>query len=210
MKVNYNIEMEKILDNIDKDNPPKLLLHSCCGPCSSAVIERLEPFFDLTVLYYNPNIDTYKEYKKRSEEQIKLIECLGLKDKVNVKILDYDKDSYYEAVKGYEDFGEGSIRCVKCFNLRLSKTAEIAKKENFDYFTTTLSISPHKDSQILNKLGASIGEKYGVSYLFSDFKKKNGYKRSVELSNMFNMYRQDYCGCEFSKREMEERDKEKY
>lgn len=203
MKINYNLKMENIIKNIDLDNPPSLLLHSCCGPCSSAVIERIEPFFNLTVLYYNPNIDTATEYKKRSDEQIELIKNLKLEQRVSVRVLDYNPDDFYNAVEGFEDLPEGSSRCIRCFKLRLERTAIIAKKENFDYFTTTLSISPHKNSQILNKLGEYISKKYGVNYLFSDFKKKNGFKRSIELSNKFNMYRQDYCGCIFSKKEME-------
>lgn len=204
-KINYNLEMEKILKNIDLNNKPTLLLHSCCGPCSSAVIERIAPFFKLQILYYNPNIDTYEEYMKRAKEQIKLIGKFGLEDKVKVKIIDYEKDEFLKAVKGYEDKGEGSERCISCFNLRLTKTAMLAKEGNFDYFTTTLSVSPYKDSQILNKLGGYLGKIYGVDYLYSDFKKKNGYKRSIELSNKFNMYRQCYCGCEFSEREREEK-----
>lgn len=200
-KINYNLEMEKVLKTIDLNNKPSLLLHSCCGPCSSAVIERLAPFFKLQVLYYNPNIDTYQEYMKRAGEQIRFIKEFGLEDEVKVQVIDYDKDAFLEAVKGYEHYKEGSVRCVKCFNLRLSKTAELAKAGNFDYFTTTLSISPWKDSQVLNKLGNHLGEIYGVNYLYSDFKKKNGFKRSVDLSNKFNMYRQCYCGCEFSEEE---------
>lgn len=205
MKINYNLEMENIIKKFDINNLPSLLLHSCCGPCSSAVIERIAPFFKLTILYYNPNIDTLDEYRKRSKEQIELIKNLELDREVSVRVLDYKSDDFYNAVKGFENMPEGSGRCVRCFKLRLEKTAQITRDEKFDYFSTTLSISPHKDSQVLNKLGKYIGDKYNVNYLFSDFKKKNGYKRSVELSQKFNMYRQDYCGCIFSKKEMEKR-----
>lgn len=200
-KINYNLEMEKIINKIDLQNKPTLLLHSCCGPCSSAVIERLYPYFKLQVLYYNPNIDTYEEYMKRAKEQMRFIKEFGIADQVKVQVLEYDKDAFLKSVQGYEHGGEGSSRCLKCFNLRLSKTAQLAKEGDFDYFTTTLSISPWKDSQVLNKLGNYLGNIYGVTYLYSDFKKKNGFKRSVELSNKFNMYRQCYCGCQFSQEE---------
>ncbi|MDO5715975.1 MAG: epoxyqueuosine reductase QueH [Tissierellia bacterium] len=203
-KENYHLKMENIIRQIGNKRP-KLLLHSCCGPCSSAVIERLAPHFHLTVFYYNPNIDTKKEYEYRAKEQQTLVKKLGLSHDIDVKIAIYDSKEYYEFVKGFEKEPEGGKRCTRCFRLRLEKTAQVAKEEEYDYFTTTLSISPHKDSQRLNRLGHRIGEKYGIDYLYSDFKKKNGYSRSVELSKAFDMYRQDYCGCVFSKREMEER-----
>lgn len=197
-KINYNLEMEKIIKKIDLNNKPKLLLHSCCGPCSSAILERINEYFDIDIFYYNPNIDSSEEFYRRADEQKDLVENLNLKD-VDVKVVKYNHDEFLDYVKGFEKYDEGGARCFKCYKQRMERAAVYAKENNYDYFTTTLSISPHKDSQILNKLGGYISEKVGVKYLFSDFKKKNGFKRSVELTDKFNMYRQDYCGCEFSK-----------
>ena len=192
--------MEKVIKNISGEDKPKLLLHSCCGPCSSAVLERIEGYFDIDVFYYNPNIDSSDEFYRRSDEQIKLVEDLGLDDKIDVKVIKYKHQEFLNYIKGFEKYEEGGARCFRCYRQRLEETAKYAAKNNYDYFTTTLSISPHKDSQILNRLGKFLSEKYKVNYLFSDFKKKNGFKRSVELTDKFNMYRQDYCGCEFSRR----------
>ena len=207
--INYNVEMEKVIEGIDIKKPKKLLLHSCCGPCSSAVLERLNEYFEITVLYYNPNLDTEEEFNRRSEEQLHLIEKLPQKNKINFIRADYRKEDYDEKVKGFEEEKEGGYRCTLCFELRLEETAKMAREMDFDYFTTTLSISPYKNSKLLNKIGDKISKKYEVDYLYSDFKKKNGYKRSVELSKEYNMYRQDYCGCEYSKLETEEREKNK-
>lgn len=200
-KINYQREMEKIIDNTSSDNKPKLLLHSCCGPCSSAVIERVAPHFQLTVFYYNPNIDTKAEYEYRAKEQIRLIEKMDLKHSVNVWVEEFTPQDYNRMIQGWENEPEGGRRCTKCFRLRLEKTALAAKANHFDFFTTTLSVSPHKNSQLLNQLGLYIGEKFGIAYLPSDFKKKGGYQRSVELSKQFEMYRQDYCGCVYSKQQ---------
>ena len=193
--------MEKVIKNISGEDKPKLLLHSCCGPCSSAVLERIEGYFDIDVFYYNPNIDSADEFYRRSDEQIKLVEDLGLDDKIDVKVIKYNHQEFLSYIKGLEKYEEGGARCFRCYRQRLEETAKYAADNNYDYFTTTLSISPHKDSQILNRLGKFLSEKYKVNYLFSDFKKKNGFKRSVELTDKFNMYRQDYCGCEFSRGE---------
>lgn len=193
--------MEKIIKNISGEDKPKLLLHSCCGPCSSAVLERIEGYFDIDVFYYNPNIDSADEFYRRSDEQIKLVEDLGLDDKIDVKVIKYNHQDFLSYIKGFEKYEEGGARCFRCYRQRLEETAKYAAENNYDYFTTTLSISPHKNSQILNRLGKFLSEKYKVNYLFSDFKKKNGFKRSVELTDKFNMYRQDYCGCEFSRGE---------
>ncbi len=198
-KINYNLEMENIIKNIG-ENKPKLLLHSCCGPCSSAVLERINEYFDITVFYYNPNIDEKEEFLRRSEEQIELIKDMSLDD-VKVVICDYNHDEFLEYVKGFEKYREGRARCFKCYVERLENAAIYAKENGFSYFTTTLSISPHKDSQILNRIGKYLSNKYKINYLYSDFKKKNGFKRSVELTTKYKMYRQDYCGCEFSKME---------
>ena len=193
--------MEKVIKNISGEDKPKLLLHSCCGPCSSAVLERISDYFDIDVFYYNPNIDSSDEFYRRSDEQIKLVEDLGLDDKIDVKVIKYNHEEFLSYIKGFEKYEEGGARCFRCYRQRLEETAKYAAENNYDYFTTTLSISPHKDSQILNRLGKFLSEKYKVNYLFSDFKKKNGFKRSVELTDKFNMYRQDYCGCEFSRGE---------
>lgn len=206
-KINYNLEMEKIIKNIGSTKP-KLLLHSCCGPCSSAVLERLCEYFDITVYYYNPNIDSEDEYIRRSDEQVELLKNMGLND-INVIVKDYDHNEFLDNVRGFEKYKEGGVRCFKCYMQRLDASAIYAKENNFDYFTTTLSISPHKDSQILNRMGKFLADKYKINYLYSDFKKKNGFKRSVELTTKYNMYRQDYCGCEFSKAERLAYDKEK-
>lgn len=192
--------MEKVIKTIDKNNKPRLLLHSCCGPCSSAILERINEYFDIDVFYYNPNIDREEEFYRRADEQVELVKNLGLEDEIEVRVIKYDHDEFLDCVKGFEKYQEGGPRCFKCYRQRMEKAAEFAAENNYDYFTTTLSISPHKDSQILNRLGDLLSKEYKVKYLFSDFKKKNGFKRSVELTDKFNMYRQDYCGCEFSRR----------
>lgn len=191
--MDYKEEMNKTI-NLHKGN--KILLHSCCGPCSSSVIEKLKPFFDITVLFYNPNIEPKDEYIKRKEEQIKLLDIL----KIKYFEIDYLNDEYRSIIKGYEKEPENGQRCLLCYELRLNKTAQIAKENNFDLFTTTLTVSPYKNSEKINELGIKIGKENNVLYLISDFKKKDGYKRSIELSKKYNIYRQDYCGCIFSKR----------
>lgn len=195
--MNYNLECEKILNSIDLKHKPTLLLHSCCAPCSSAVLERISKYFSITILFYNPNITDYEEYLKRKEELKRLIKDVNYQ--IEIMDCDYDKEKFIEMALGLEDKKEGDIRCYKCYKLRLEKTAMLAKKNNFDYFTTTLSISPYKNSKWLNEIGEELANKYNINYLYADFKKKNGYKRSIELSNIYHLYRQDYCGCIYSK-----------
>lgn len=195
--MNYNLECEKILDTIDLDHKPTLLLHSCCAPCSSSVLERISKYFSITILFYNPNITDYEEYLKRKEELKRLIKDVNYQ--IEIMDCDYEKEKFIEIALGLEDKKEGDIRCYKCYKLRLEKTAIVAKENNFDYFTTTLSISPYKNSNWLNEIGEELAIKYNINYLYADFKKKNGYKRSIELSNIYHLYRQDYCGCIYSK-----------
>ncbi len=198
-KIDYNKEMKNIISKLN--NKPKLLLHSCCAPCSSSVLMRLVDFFDITVFFYNPNMDTLIEYEKRKNEEINLIKKLNDEFDFNIKIisLDYLNEEYIDKIKGLENELEGGARCKVCFNLRLEKTVKFAKENGFHYFTTTLSVSPYKNAKILNEIGLTLEDKYKVKYLVSDFKKEDGYKKSIELSKKYNLYRQDYCGCEFSK-----------
>ena len=201
-KINYQKELEKELEKIQKEGQvPKLLLHSCCAPCSSYVLEYLSAFFEITVFYYNPNIYPEKEYRKRVVEQQKFIEEFEWKHPVSFIEGNYDTTRFYDMAKGLEKVREGGERCFKCYELRLRESVELARANGFDYFTTTLSISPMKNAQKLNEIGGKLADEYGVKYLFSDFKKKNGYKRSIELSAEHELYRQDYCGCVFSIRE---------
>lgn len=193
MNINYNEEMKKIISNLDSNN--KLLLHSCCGPCSTAVIERLKDYFDITVLYYNPNIEPKDEYIKRKEEQLKVLKEYNIK----FKDIDYLNEEYRKKVIGYEKELENGARCYICYELRLEKTAILAKENSFDYFATTLTVSPYKNAKVINEIGLKLQNKYDVKYLLSDFKKEDGYKKSIELSKKYNLYRQDYCGCLFSK-----------
>ncbi|AGX44122.1 epoxyqueuosine reductase QueH [Clostridium saccharobutylicum] len=201
-KINYQKELDALIDTLVKeDKQPKLLLHSCCAPCSSYILEYLSQYFHITVFFYNPNIYPNEEYSRRVEEQKKFIS--ELKVKYQIKFLEgkYDTDAFYALSKGLEAEREGGERCFKCYELRLREAAIIVKEGDYDYFTTTLSISPHKNSQKLNEIGRRLSQEYNVKYLYSDFKKKEGYKRSIELSNEYNLYRQDYCGCVFSKNE---------
>ena len=203
-KVNYQKELERILKELEAEGKvPALLIHSCCAPCSSYVLEYLSQYFKITVFYYNPNIYPESEYTKRILEQQKLIRDMNLKYPVSFLAGRYEKEKFYAMAEGMEDLREGGARCMKCYELRLSETARQAAAGGFDYFTTALSISPMKNAQKLNEIGVRLGEEYGVEYLVSDFKKKNGYKRSIELSKEYGLYRQDYCGCEFSLRERE-------
>lgn len=197
--MNYQKELDKILSLLEKENrAPSLLLHSCCAPCSSYVLEYLSNYFYITVFYYNPNIYPESEYTKRILEQQTLIGKMKGKYPVSFIAGNYDKDRFYEMAKGLEDVKEGGARCLKCYEFRLREAARIAEEGGFEYFTTTLSISPLKNAARLNEIGARLEKEYQVRYLPSDFKKKNGYKRSIELSKEFGLYRQDYCGCEFS------------
>lgn len=199
-KVNYQRILEDTIARQQKEGKiPKLLLHSCCAPCSSYVLEYLSQYFAITVLYYNPNISPEAEYKARVAEQERLIKELPTKYPVTFMAGEYHPEQFYGAVKGLEACPEGGERCTICFEIRLREAAEMAKNGGFDYFTTTLSISPLKNAEKLNTIGTALAEEYGISYLYSDFKKKNGYKRSVELSAEYGLYRQDYCGCVFSK-----------
>ncbi len=199
--MNYQKELDKLLAQLEKEERvPSLLLHSCCAPCSSYVLEYLGQYFNITVFYYNPNIFPESEYTKRILEQQTLIGQMRVKYPVSFIAGSYDKDRFYEMAKGLEHVKEGGERCLKCYELRLRESAWIAKSGGFDYFTTTLSISPMKNAVRLNEIGLRLQEEYGVNYLISDFKKKNGYKRSIELSKEYGLYRQDYCGCEFSVR----------
>lgn len=206
MKINYQLAMERELAEIARrEGRPRLLLHSCCAPCSSAVLERLTDWFDLTVFYYNPNIAPEEEFLRRAEEQRRLIVELPHAHEIQFRCGEYESEAFEALARGLEDMPEGGERCTRCFRLRLGKTAALAAREGFDYFTTTLSISPLKDAQRLNAIGGELAEQFGVAYLFSDFKKKNGYKRSCELSVQYELYRQDYCGCRFSQMEREKK-----
>lgn len=192
---NYDKRMEAVIASLT--GRPRLLLHSCCGPCSSAVIERLAPHFELTVYYYNPNIQPEEEYRRRLMTQRQLVEALGGAVLVEG---DYDPDAFLAAVRGLEAEPEGGDRCTACFRLRLEATARRAAEGGFDFFCTTLSVSPHKDAARLNAIAEELAAAYGVRALPADFKKREGYKRSLELSKEHGLYRQDYCGCLFSKR----------
>lgn len=193
--MNYQNELKKLIKSLDYK--PTLLLHSCCGPCSTQVLSYLAPFFDITVLYYNPNIEPKEEYEKRKQEQIRFIK--EFKHDIKFMDCDYDNEAFRNKVKGLEKEKEGKARCPVCFMLRMEYTAALAKKNNFEYFGTTLTVSPHKNSKQINILGSIIEKRIKVKYLYSDFKKEDGYKKSIEYSKEYNLYRQDYCGCLFSK-----------
>ncbi len=209
-KVNYQKELDKLILELKKEEKvPRLLLHSCCAPCSSYVLEYLSQYFEVTVFYYNPNIYPESEYTKRVLEQQKLISEMRFKYPVTFIAGNYDSEKFYNMARGLEDVKEGGERCFKCYELRLREAAKIAKNGEYDFFTTTLSISPLKNAQKLNEIGMLLAEEYGIEYLLSDFKKKNGYKRSVELSEQYGLYRQDYCGCVFSMKERKEAENKK-
>lgn len=197
--MNYQIVLENTLKNLKEKKT--LLLHACCAPCSSYVIEYLSNYFDITILFYNPNINNDTEYNKRLQELERFVKEFKTNNPVKVISLGYNHDEYLQTVLGLEEEKEGGSRCLKCYRLRLEKTFEYAKQYNFDYVTTTLTISPLKNSQVINKIGSELENIYHINYLYSDFKKKEGYKRSIVLSHEYNLYRQDYCGCEFSKRD---------
>ena len=197
----------KINETKNNKYRPELLLHSCCAPCSSYVIEYLSPFFSITVFFYNPNIHPEEEYKRRLGEQITLTEKIKVKNEINLIIGSYEPDLFFQRVKGLEQEKEGGRRCQKCFELRLEKTAQKASQLGFPYFTTTLTVSPHKNAKLINRLGNDIASLYHLQYLFSDFKKKSGFQRSIVLSHQYKLYRQSYCGCIFSKEQEKLSDK---
>lgn len=196
---NYQKELERLIKK-QVGRRPRLLLHSCCGPCSSSVLEYLTQYFDITLLWYNPNIYPQAEFEKRFEALISLVEKMGLADKVNILAEPWKSQDYYRRVKGLEDEPEGGLRCAECFRLRLLETARLAKHYGYDYFCSTLSLSRHKDAVLINTIGEELAKATGVSWLPSDFKKRDGENRSVELSEQYGIYRQLYCGCEFSLR----------
>lgn len=206
MKTNYQRELDKIIEENQKTGiRPSLLLHACCAPCSSYCLEYLAEYFDITVLFYNPNLYPEEEYDKRAKEEEKLIGRMNEKlsesgREIKLTVSDFDSHEFYDKIKGLENCKEGGERCLKCFELRLEKAAEYAKKNNFDYFTTTLTISPLKNAEALNQTGERAGKKFSVKHLPSDFKKKGGYQRSIVLSKEYGLYRQNYCGCVFSLR----------
>lgn len=196
--MNYDNLMEEELGKIPMGS--NLLLHACCAPCSSAVLERLGNYFHITIFFYNPNITEEIEYNKRLDEIKKFIKKFKIKYPINIIEGNYEPKKFFDIAKDLENEKERGKRCYKCYNLRLEETAKIASNLNFDYFTTTLSLSPHKNSTWINEIGENLDKLYQANYLYSDFKKKNGYKRSIELSKEYNLYRQDYCGCIYSKR----------
>lgn len=201
-KINYQKELDRVIDKIKKEGRvPKLLLHVCCAPCSSYCLEYLSKYFDITVYFYNPNISIANEYNYRLSEEKRLVSLMPFEYPVKVVEGEYLPKDYFEYVKGLENEPEGGKRCEKCFRLRLESSARYAKEHGFDYFTTTLTISPLKNAQLLNSIGEELANQYDVPWLYSDFKKREGYKRSIILSKEYDLYRQNYCGCVFSKRD---------
>lgn len=197
--MNYQLLTDKIIkENIDNNKVPTLLIHSCCAPCSSYVLEYLSKYFNITIFYYNPNIYPVEEYNRRFQEQRRLISEMTFANPVKLIEGNYSYEEYQKYIKGLENEKEGGNRCFKCYELRMKEAAILAKENNFDYFTTTLSISPYKNAKKLNEIGEKLENEYSVKYLYADFKKKDGYKRSLELSKIYNLYRQDYCGCSYS------------
>lgn len=201
MITNYK-DFKKFIEGLE--TKPKLLLHSCCGPCSSYTLSLLIKYFEVTVFYANDNIYPEKEFYLRAEEQVKVVSKMHFD--INVIVHPYNPQNYYSAIKGKERLGEHSLRCYECYKFRLEQTAKYAKENGFDYFTTTLSISPYKNSDWLNEIGFSLEDKYDIKFLYSNFKKEEGYKKSISLSREYDIYRQEYCGCAFS---LEERSEEK-
>ena len=199
-KINYQKKLDEIIaKNQSENKTPTLLLHACCAPCSSYCLEYLSQYFNIIVYYFNPNISVKEEYEYRLNEEKRLISLMEFKN--NVKIIEgaYDSKVFFDAVKGLEKEPEGGKRCIECFKLRLEASAKTAREIGADYFATTLTISPLKNADALNEIGAQFGDKYGVNWLYSDFKKREGYKRSIQLSREYDLYRQDYCGCIFSR-----------
>ena len=207
-KVNYDKKMMDIINSFGEQRP-SLLLHTCCAPCSTAVIERLSNYFDITVFYYNPNIEPYEEYLKRKEEQKRLLKEYKSVRPNKFLDCDYENEEFFKFANNLAENHEGGKRCMLCFHLRLKKTAHTASVNNFDYFGTSLTVSPYKNAYAINNIGLALEKKQGVKYLVSDFKKQNGYKRSIILAKEYNLYRQDYCGCKYSKIEREEYKKNK-
>lgn len=196
--MNYDLEMEKQINEIEEGS--QILLHACCAPCSSAVLERLSNHFKITIFYYNPNITDHSEFNKRIDEVKKLISLVESKYTISLIEGNYEADKFFRISKGLENEPERGKRCYKCYLLRLDETARVADELGFDYFCTTLTLSPHKNCNWINEIGANLDTKYKTHYLYSDFKKRDGYKRSIELSKKYDLYRQDYCGCVYSKR----------
>ena len=197
-KINYQKKLDETIRNLS-GGAPSLLLHACCAPCASYVLEYLSQYFRITLFYYNPNISPEEEYRKRVGEVRRLLSALPMKYPAEFVEGKYDSFHFFEMSQGHEKDPEGGERCMKCYAMRLEETAKYACAGKFDYFTTTLSISPYKNAQKLNEIGSELEKKYGVKYLYSDFKKKGGYQRSIELSHQYDLYRQNYCGCVFSK-----------
>ena len=209
-KKNYQKIMEDLIrENCTAGEAPSLLLHSCCAPCSSYVLEYLSQYFEITVFFYNPNISLEEEYRKRVAEIRRLVAAMSFTHPVHIMEGTYDPQIFYEMARGLERVPEGGERCFKCYRLRMEEAAKLAKEGNYDYFTTTLSISPLKNAEKINEIGEELAEIYEVKHLPSDFKKKNGYKRSCELSEIYGLYRQNYCGCIYSKLEADERERAK-
>ena len=203
-KKNYQKELDKLIERNQKEGKtPRLFLHACCAPCSSYVMEYLSQYFEITIFFYNPNIAPVEEYSHRVAEIRRLIGEMEFVHPVTLMEGRYDPKEFYEMAKGLEDVPEGGERCFRCYRLRMEEAAKLAKEGGYDYFTTTLSISPLKNAQKLNEIGERLAGEYGVAYLVSDFKKRNGYKRSTELSKIYGLYRQDYCGCIYSKNQRE-------
>lgn len=203
-QVNYQKQLDVVLHNLE--SVPHLFLHSCCAPCSSYVLEYLSQYMEITVFYYNPNISPKEEYQTRVEEQKRLVNTMQTRYPIHFVEGVYNPDSFYRAVKGHEEDKEGQERCFICYRIRLEEAAKMAKEGRYDYFTTTLSISPLKNAVKLNEIGEQLSKEYKIPYLYSDFKKKNGYKRSIELSAEYGLYRQDYCGCVYSRRERQNKE----
>lgn len=200
-KINYDAEMERIVNGFKaRGEKPTLLLHACCAPCSTACLDRVKDDFKVTVYFFNPNMDTEKEYTRRAEEEVRLCKELG----VSAVIEKYEPTEFYSAVKGLENEKEGGARCEKCFYLRLNRTAKKAKADGYDFFTTTLTLSPLKNADLLNEIGKKTAQETGTKFLPSDFKKRDGYKKSIEMSKKYGLYRQNYCGCVFSQKERTE------
>lgn len=198
--MNFNEQLKEIISKIDINNKPRLLLHACCAPCSSYCVEYLNEYFDITILYYNPNIESQEEFDKRFEEFEKIQQSIAA---VKVVKIDYNMNEFYDKISGLEKCSEGGKRCFVCYRLRLEKTAQYASENKFDYFASTLSISPHKNAEILNEIGLDLEKIYNIKHLPNDFKKGGGFLKSTVLSKELDLYRQDYCGCIFSKLERE-------
>ena len=208
---NYARELDKTLETLKASGArPRLLLHACCAPCSSYTLEYLTAYFEITLLFYNPNISPESEYTYRADELARLVDGAPFARNVQLIVEEYAGESFSEMARGLEAEPEGGARCKKCYRLRLDETARFAAEQNFDYFCTTLSISPYKNAEALNEIGGELAKQYGVRYLFSDFKKKGGYQRSIELSKEYRLYRQNYCGCIYSKEAAERRAHEQH